>query len=39
MNCRYVSRLLVRAGLYVAPVEEGGTFVGVVHLHDLVFNV
>ena len=36
MDVRYVANLLMNIGLRVAPVEEGGEYIGMVSLADLV---
>lgn len=38
LNARYVPRLLINASINVAPVEENGKFIGIVHLRDYLFN-
>ncbi len=38
LNARYVPRLLVNAGVEVAPVEEAGELVGIIYLRDFIFN-
>jgi signal-transduction protein with cAMP-binding, CBS, and nucleotidyltransferase domain len=38
LNARYVPRLLVNAKINVAPVEENGQYIGVIHLRDFLFN-
>jgi len=38
LNARYVTRLLVNAKINVAPVEENGKYIGMVHLRDFLFN-
>ena len=38
MDVRYVARLLIRAGLRIAPVEEKGAFIGMVSLSTLVLD-
>jgi signal-transduction protein with cAMP-binding, CBS, and nucleotidyltransferase domain len=39
LNARYISRLLLQVGLTVAPVEEYGEYIGVVHMRDLIFTL
>lgn len=38
LNSRYVSRLLLNSKINVAPVEENGNYIGVIHLRDIVYN-
>ncbi len=38
MDIRYVARLLYRAGIRRAPVEEGGKLVGMISLSSLVLD-
>ncbi len=38
MDVRYVARLLYRAGIRRAPVEEGGELVGMISLSSLVLE-
>lgn len=38
LNARYVPRLLMNAKINVAPVEENGKYIGIVHLRDFLFN-
>lgn len=38
LNARYVPRLLVNAKINVAPVEENGAYIGIIHLRDFLFN-
>ena len=38
MDVRYVARLLYRAGIRRAPVEEGGELVGMITLSSLVLE-
>jgi signal-transduction protein with cAMP-binding, CBS, and nucleotidyltransferase domain len=38
LNSRYVSRLLLNSKINLAPVEENGTYIGVIHLRDIVYN-
>ena len=38
MDVRYVARLLYRAGIRRAPVEEGGKLVGMISLSSLVLE-
>jgi signal-transduction protein with cAMP-binding, CBS, and nucleotidyltransferase domain len=38
MDVRYVARLLYRAGIRRAPVEEGGKLVGMISLASLVLE-
>lgn len=38
MDIRYVVRLLMRAGMRRAPVEENGEFVGMVSLNSLILD-
>ncbi len=39
LNCKYVSRFLINAKINAAPVEENGTYMGAIHLRDIVFNL
>lgn len=38
MDIRYVARLLYRAGVRRAPVEEGGELVGMISLSSLILD-
>jgi signal-transduction protein with cAMP-binding, CBS, and nucleotidyltransferase domain len=38
MNSKYASRLLLNSKINVAPVEENGAYIGVIHLRDVVMN-
>jgi signal-transduction protein with cAMP-binding, CBS, and nucleotidyltransferase domain len=38
LNSRYVSRLLLNSKINLAPVEENGNYIGVIHLRDIVYN-
>jgi len=38
LNVRYVPRLLINAKISVAPVEENGKYIGIIHLKDFLFN-
>jgi len=38
MDVRYVARLLIRAGLRIAPVEEHGEYIGLISLSTLVLD-
>lgn len=38
LNSKYVPRLLINAKISVAPVEENGIYVGILHLKDFLFN-
>ena len=38
MDVRYVARLLYRAGIRRAPIEEGGKLVGMISLSSLVLE-
>ncbi len=38
MDIRYVARLLYRAGIRRAPVEEGGNLVGMISLSSLILE-
>ncbi len=38
MDIRYVARLLYKAGIRRAPVEEGGELVGIISLSSLVLE-
>jgi predicted transcriptional regulator len=38
MDVRYVARLLIRAGLRMAPVEENGEYIGIISLSTLVLD-
>lgn len=38
MDIRYVARLIYRAGIRRAPVEEGGKLVGIVSLSSLILD-
>lgn len=37
LNSKYVSRLLLNTKINVAPVEENGNYIGVIHLRDIIF--
>lgn len=39
LNARYIPRLLVNAKINVAPVEENGKYIGIIHLRDFLFNL
>jgi signal-transduction protein with cAMP-binding, CBS, and nucleotidyltransferase domain len=39
LNARYIPRLLVNAKINVAPVEEDGKYIGIIHLRDFLFNL
>ena len=36
MNIKYVPRMLVNASIHVAPIEEDGNYIGMVHLKQLI---
>jgi signal-transduction protein with cAMP-binding, CBS, and nucleotidyltransferase domain len=38
LNSKYASRLLLNSKINVAPVEENGNYIGVIHLRDIVAN-
>ena len=38
MDIRYVTRLIYRAGIRRAPVEQDGQIVGIVSLYSLILN-
>ena len=38
MDIRYVARLLIRLGLWKAPVEEDGEYIGMISLSRIVMN-
>lgn len=38
MDIRYVARLIYRAGIRQAPVEEGGKIVGMISLSSLILD-
>lgn len=38
LSSKYASRLLLNSKINVAPVEENGNYIGVIHLRDLVFS-
>ena len=38
MDARYVASLLVKVGLWMAPVEEDGELIGMVSLSDLILG-
>lgn len=38
MDIRYVARLLIRAGLRIAPVEENGEYIGMISLATLILD-
>jgi len=39
LNARYIPRLLINAKINVAPVEENGKYIGIIHLRDFLFNL
>ncbi|MFZ1703544.1 MAG: CBS domain-containing protein [Saprospiraceae bacterium] len=38
LNAKYVPRFLVNCKVSVAPVEENGAYVGVIHMKEILFN-
>lgn len=38
MDMRYVANLLIKVGLWMAPVEENGEYIGMVSLSDLLLD-
>lgn len=38
MDVRYVARLLMNAGLWMAPVEENGTYIGMITLSTIILD-
>lgn len=38
MNIRYVANLLIKVGLWMAPVEEDGEYIGMISLSDLILD-
>lgn len=38
LNSKYVPRFLINSKISVAPVEENGVYIGVIHLKDYLFN-
>ena len=38
MNIRYVPRLMKKAGIRIAPVEENGKFIGMISLSNLILD-
>ena len=38
MNVRYVARLLIRTGLWMAPVEKNGEYIGMISLSRIIMN-
>jgi predicted transcriptional regulator len=38
MDMRYVANLLIKVGLWIAPVEENGEYIGMVSLSDLILD-
>lgn len=38
MDIRYVARLLIRAGLRMAPVEEKGEYIGTISLSSIIID-
>lgn len=36
MNIKYVPRMLVNASIHVAPIEEDGKYIGMVHLKQFI---
>ena len=38
MDVRYVANLLMKVGLWMAPVEENGEYIGMVSLSDLILD-
>ena len=39
LNTKYIPRLLFNAKINVAPVEQNGEYIGIVHLRDFLFNL
>jgi signal-transduction protein with cAMP-binding, CBS, and nucleotidyltransferase domain len=39
LNAKYVPRLLFNARINVAPVEQNGEYIGIIHLRDFLFNL
>jgi signal-transduction protein with cAMP-binding, CBS, and nucleotidyltransferase domain len=39
LNAKYIPRLLINARINVAPVEENGEYIGIIHLRDFLFNL
>ncbi len=38
LNAKYVPRFLTSCKISVAPVEENGIYVGVIHMKEILFN-
>jgi predicted transcriptional regulator len=38
MDIRYVSNLLMKVGLRIAPVQENKEYIGMVSLNDLILH-
>jgi predicted transcriptional regulator len=38
MDIRYVARLLIRLGLWTAPVEENGEYIGMISLSRIILK-
>jgi CBS domain-containing protein len=38
MDIRYVANLLIKVGLWMAPVEEDGEYIGMISLSDLILD-
>ncbi len=38
MDIRYVARLLIRVGLWTAPVEEDGKYIGMISLSRIIMK-
>ena len=38
MDIRYVANLLIKLGLWMAPVEENGEYIGMISLSDLILD-
>ena len=38
MDIRYVANLLIKVGLWMAPVEEDGEYIGMISLSDLILE-
>ena len=38
MDVRYIARLLIRADLQIAPVDDNGQYIGIISLSTLVLN-
>jgi predicted transcriptional regulator len=38
MDIRYVAQLLIRLGLWTAPVEEDGEYIGMISLSRIILN-